>query len=260
MAVVSFPPTTSAARLAAAQDAQETMERLAKELPENDPARPTIAAFSLMLQEFAHGIGDSIQLREELAAMSKDVSDSFSKSAARVEAAARGSGQIAPDALRRIEAAVARTGGQLDDAATLRRLETAAATGATKAAYRQAFTGSAVAMVAVAALVLGAAAAGYWFGLQQGSTVATAEYRAIGDAAQAAFKQGQESARLWATLMQQNENIEAAWARCGEKVFFQNGRRGCEFALWVEPAPPAKGPTAAAQIPPPADAPKQTGR
>jgi hypothetical protein len=70
---------------------------------------------------------------------------------------------------------------------------------------------------------------GYFYGRQSGITEVQQAINAIPNAA---ARYGAAGAQHWLALMNNND-IDAAWARCRQNV--QNGRKACEFALWIEP-------------------------
>jgi hypothetical protein len=98
------------------------------------------------------------------------------------------------------------------------------------------------ALIAAAVLVssiLAACAGGYWWGNSSAlATIHETEWRL-----QAAFRQGEQGASLWAALMEWNQDILGAIRQCsGAATAIQDGRRGCQVPLWIEKPPSSPPP------------------
>ena len=169
-----------------------------------------------------------------------------------------GSDRLATDASRRIVDAIAqsrqsadaealrfRVGLAATEADTIQRIARGIAASA-DAALRQrvAVFDRNTALIAAAVLVgciLAAAAGGFWWGDRSAkATIHQTEWRL-----QAAFRQGEEGASLWAGLMEWNHDILGAIRQCrGAATSVQDGRRACAVPLWIELSPGPPAPTA----------------
>lgn len=126
------------------------------------------------------------------------------------------------------------------DPDALRRLEKAAASGATRQAARlaRAFalrTALAASLVLCACVAAGVGG-GYWWGARDARAAVNETEHGLAEA----FRAGPQDAAAWLSLMRVND-VRAAVQACEHDSLWTNkeGRRACALRVWLDPAPPS---------------------
>lgn len=89
--------------------------------------------------------------------------------------------------------------------------------------------------VACVLCLSGGAAAGYWMGWTGGRD----SVQQIAADVAVAFAHGKDSAKAAAVLLTNNNPAQMLGKCTGDAVFVHNGRKACNGAFWIEPAPAA---------------------
>lgn len=128
------------------------------------------------------------------------------------------------------------------DPAAIRRIEAAAAQGASSKAREIAVGYRRLTLVAAAGIVLGGLGITGVGGYGWGHATAMAQRRATEARLSAAFSEGGKGAALWLALMQYND-LGAALANCTPARVYtdREGRRACAVPLYIEAAKAAPG-------------------